>query len=92
MIMPSRIQSCQTQLNTDSTLIILGKRGLILRAQRDREVVNLTAAHIGGLIAKAEADEVGRVMRAMVRREAEAIARMLATSSTKSGPTLATTG
>jgi hypothetical protein len=92
MIMPSRTQSCQTQLNTDSTHIILRKRGLILRAQRDREVRNLTAAPIGGLIAGAEADVVGRVMKVMARREAEAIARMPATSSTKSDPTLATTG
>jgi hypothetical protein len=92
MTMPSRTQSCQTQLNTDSTLIILRKRGLILLAQRDREVVNLTAAPIGGLIAVAEADEVGQVMRAMARREAEAIARMPATLSIKSGPTLATIG
>ena len=92
MIMPYRTQSCQTQLNTDSKLIILRKRGLILRAQRDREVANLTAARIGGLKAGAEADEVDRLMKVMVQREAEAIARMLATSSTKSGPTLATTG
>ena len=92
MIMPSRTQSCQTQLNTDSKLIILGKRGLILRAQRDREVANLTAAPIGGLKAGAEADEVDRLMKVMVQREAEAIARMPATSSIKSVPTLATTG
>ena len=55
-------------------------------------MANLTAAPIGGLKAGAEADEVDRLMKVMVQREAEAIARMPATSSTKSGPTLATTG
>ena len=46
----------------------------------------------GGLIAGAEADVADRPITAMVRREAEAIARMPATSSTKSGPILGTTG
>ena len=94
MTMQSRIQSCQTQLQTDSTLMTLEKkRGLIPRAQRDREVTNQIAAPpIGGLIIEAEADIVIRVMKAMVLRVAEAIARMLATSSIKSGQILANTG
>ena len=90
--MPSRIQSYQTQLKADSTFIILGKRGHIHRGQRDREVAIQIEAPPGGLIAGAEADVADRPITAMVRREAEAIARMPATSSTKSGPILGTTG
>jgi len=91
MTMPSRIQSCQTQQNTESTLIILGKRDLIPRGQRDREMANQTPAPIRVLIAGAEAVEKAHLMRAMDQREAEATARMLTTSSTKSARTSVTT-
>ena len=91
MSMPSRIQRCQTQQNTESTLIILGKRDLIPRGQRDREMANQTPARIRVLITVAEAVEKTRLMRAMDQREAEAMARMLATSSSKSARTSVTT-
>jgi len=91
MTMPSRIQSCQTQLNTDSTIIILGKRDLTHRGQRDREIANQTLAPIRVLRAGAKAVEKAQLMRAMDQREAEATARMLTTSSTKSALTSVTT-
>ena len=91
MTKPTRIQSCQTQLNTELKIIILGKRDLTHRGQRDREMANQTLAPIRVLIAGAEAVEKTQLMRAMDQREAEATGRMLTTSSTKSARTSVTT-
>jgi len=91
MTMPSRIQSCQTQQNTESTLIILGKRDLIPRGLRDRGMGNQTPAPIRVLIGGAKAVEKTQLRRAMDQREAEATTRMLTTSSSKSARTSVTT-